>query len=105
MARSTLSNDNEAEVQLRELERDAASKATIYEAFLTRAGVVTERQQLDTTNIRVMSPATVPETGPGHHAPPRRPLPVLPAVSFGGLLSIAFGLFMDRGRRQAEPFQ
>lgn len=58
--RSEVSIDNQAEVQLRELERDATSKATIYEAFLSRAREVTERQQLDTTNIRIISPTTLP---------------------------------------------
>jgi uncharacterized protein involved in exopolysaccharide biosynthesis len=47
-------------VALRELERDAASKTAIYEAFLSRAKEVTEREQIDTTNVRVISPAVPP---------------------------------------------
>ena len=55
-------SDNDAQVRLRELTRDAASKTTIYEAFLARAGELTERQQLDTTNIRVISPPVMPRS-------------------------------------------
>lgn len=99
-ARLTLSLDNEAQVQLRELERDATSKATIYEAFLTRARAVTERQQLDTTNIRVISPATIPES----RSWPPRTMQTTIAGSAGGLtlgvlLAGALGIFADYRRR------
>src|SRR6201999_4331214 len=46
--------DNDAMVTLRQLERDATSKSTIYEAFLARARQVTEQEQIDTTNVRVI---------------------------------------------------
>lgn len=69
--RSSVSVDNEAQVQLRELERDAASKSAIYEAFLTRAQQVTERQRIDTTNVRVITPATMP-AGPSSPQGPMR---------------------------------
>lgn len=52
--------DNDAQVKLRELTREAAAKAAIYESFLLRAREISERQQLDTTNIRVISPAVLP---------------------------------------------
>ena len=56
-------SDNESQVALRELERDAASKSAIYESFLSRARQITEREQIDTTNVRVISTA-VPPGGP-----------------------------------------
>jgi len=56
---ATVFTDNEA--QLRELERDAQSKAAVYEAFLARAQQLNERGQLDTTNIRVISTALPPQ--------------------------------------------
>ena len=59
-ARDTVASDGQALVQLRELERDAKAKSEVYEAFLTRAGEVAGREQLDTTNVRVISPATPP---------------------------------------------
>ena len=61
-AGSGVFSDNDAQVRLRELMREAAAKTAIYEAFLVRAREVTERQQLDTTNIRVISPPVEPKS-------------------------------------------
>lgn len=52
--------DSEAQVKLRQLQRDAEAKAAIYEAFLSRAGEASQRQQIDSNNIRVITPAMVP---------------------------------------------
>lgn len=54
--------DNDAEIRLRELTREASAKAAIYEAFLARAHQIAERQQLDTTNIRVISAPVLPKS-------------------------------------------
>jgi uncharacterized protein involved in exopolysaccharide biosynthesis len=83
-------------VTLRELERDATSKSTIYEAFLSRARQVTEREQLDTTNVRVISTAVPPA---GRSWPPRTVV-MLGAGAVGGfivgmLLAIVFGMLRD----------
>ncbi|MEP7240336.1 MAG: GumC family protein [Devosia sp.] len=59
-ARTTVSLDDTATIELNGLIRDAKSKSDVYDAFLTRAREVTEQQQLDTTNIKVISPATPP---------------------------------------------
>lgn len=59
-ARSALSLDNDAQVKLNDLERDMAAKVSIYQTFLTRSAETTQRQQLDTTNIRVISTAIPP---------------------------------------------
>ncbi len=94
-------NDNESQVQLRELERDATAKASIYELFLSRARQVTEQQQLDTTNVRVISPAVPP---PSRSYPPRTAL-VMAAGAFAGLLlgaALAFGLGFLREWRRSE---
>ncbi|TIM51733.1 MAG: lipopolysaccharide biosynthesis protein, partial [Mesorhizobium sp.] len=45
--------DSESQVALRELERDAASRRAVYESFLSRARQITEREQIDTTNVQV----------------------------------------------------
>lgn len=55
-----VSEDGRAEVKLRELERDARTKAALYQTFLTRAGEAAERQQIDATDVRVISPALPP---------------------------------------------
>jgi len=53
-------SDDSAQVQLRQLERASASKVAIYEAYLARAQEITQRSQLDTTNVRVISAAVPP---------------------------------------------
>ncbi|MDF1610129.1 GNVR domain-containing protein [Hoeflea sp. YIM 152468] len=47
-------------VTLRELERKAAATRGIYEAFLTRSRETSERSNLSTRNVRVISPAEAP---------------------------------------------
>ncbi len=94
--KTSVFGDNEALVTLRELERDATSKSTIYEAFLSRARQVTEREQLDTTNVRVISTAVPPA---GRSWPPRTVV-MLGAGAVGGfivgmLLAIVFGMLRD----------
>lgn len=92
--------DNEALVALRELERDAASKTAIYEAFLSRAKQVAEREQIDTTNVRVISTAVPP---PARSWPPRTVV-MLGAGAVGGFvlaMLIAVVLGIRRDMRQA----
>lgn len=95
-------SDNEALVALRELERDAASKTTIYEAFLSRAKQVAEREQIDTTNVRVISTAVPP---PARSWPPRTVVMVGVGAAGGFVLAmlIAVVLGMRRDLRQAAP--
>ncbi len=47
-------------VRLRELEREAAATSQIYQSFLRRARETGEQQNLNTSNIRVISEATPP---------------------------------------------
>jgi uncharacterized protein involved in exopolysaccharide biosynthesis len=95
-------SDNEALVALRELERDAASKTTIYEAFLSRAKQVAEREQIDTTNVRVISTAVPP---PARSWPPRTVVMVGAGAAGGFVLAmlIAVVLGIRRDMRQAAP--
>lgn len=80
-------SDNEALVTLRELERDATSKSTIYEAFLSRARQVTEREQLDSTNVRVISTAVPPAA---RSWPPR----TVVMLGVGGVLGFIVGMLL-----------
>jgi uncharacterized protein involved in exopolysaccharide biosynthesis len=83
-ASANVFEDNEAQVQLNQLERDAAAQATVYQTFLARARNVAEQQQIDTTNIRVISPPILPSS---RSFPPRTIL----LVGAGGLLGLALG--------------
>ena len=49
--------NNEDMVKLRELEREVTAKREVYEAFLLRAKETGELEGMNTTNIRVISPA------------------------------------------------
>ena len=94
--RSSIFTDNEAMVTLRELERDATSKAGIYESFLSRARQVTEREQLDTTNVRVISTAVPP---PARSWPPRTVV-MLMLGAVGGMvaglgIAVVVGILRD----------
>jgi polysaccharide biosynthesis transport protein len=58
--RGSVSVDDQAQVKLRELKREASTKTALYQTFLTRAGEAAERQQIDATDVRVISPASAP---------------------------------------------
>ncbi|WP_312794974.1 GumC family protein [Tianweitania sp.] len=79
--------DRESEVALRELERDATSKTAIYESFLSRARQITERQQIDTTNVQVISTAVPPN---GRSWPPR----TIVLAAGGAIAGFALGLLL-----------
>ena len=81
-------SDNDSQVALRELERDAASKTSVYESFLSRAHQITEREQIDTTNVQVISTAVPPA---GRSWPPRTILLIIA----GGILGFMLGMFLS----------
>ncbi|CCM79160.1 GumC family protein [Rhizobium mesoamericanum] len=83
--KSSVFQDSAAQIHLRELEREARAKAAVYEAFMARAGEAAERQQIDTTNVRVVSPAVVPTT---RSFPPRGYV----LAGAGGFLGLGLGL-------------
>lgn len=91
-AMKALSQANEkAIVPLRELERKADSSRAIYETFLTRAKTAEERQGIDTTNIRLISPATLPE----NKSWPPTILMLAAALLGGSTLGVALALAFD----------
>lgn len=63
--RQRASGDNQAFVQLRALEREAAATRTLYESFLTRFRQTSEQEDLQTPDARVISEARVP-TAPSY---------------------------------------
>jgi succinoglycan biosynthesis transport protein ExoP len=84
--RGSVSVDDQAQVKLRELEREADTKTALYQTFLTRAGEAAERQQIDATDVRVISPAI---------APSRPTWPPRPAVVAAA--GAALGLVLSAG--------
>ena len=92
-------SDNQLQVQLRELERDATSKTAIYESFLSRARQITEQEQIDTTNVRVISTAVPP---PGRSWPPRTVVVIaIGAVAgfmLGMMIAVGLGIWRDLRR-------
>lgn len=103
-AQSKVSQDNQAQVHLRELERDAAAKAAIYEAFMSRARQLTEREQIDSTNVRVISEPVPPLE---RSWPPRNVQLAVLGAAFGVALGAATALLLGAtgwrlGRRRSR---
>lgn len=99
---SKVYTDNDSQVELRDLERDARAKAALYETHLARAQQITEQQQINTSNIRVISRALPPKS----RSWPPRTMILLAAGAFAGLgigigIALLFGLL--RVLRQSQP--
>lgn len=82
--RGSVSDDDQAQVKLRELEREANAKTALYQTFLTRAGETAQRQQIDATDVRVITPATAPLRSTW---PPRPPVAAAAGLLLGLLLA------------------
>jgi uncharacterized protein involved in exopolysaccharide biosynthesis len=94
--------DDDAQLELRQLERAAASKVALYEAYQTRAQEITQRSQINTTNIRVISPAVPPTS---RNYPPRTVI-LIGGGLFAGLLAglglAALAGFVAQARAQRK---
>lgn len=88
--RASVFTDGAALVRLRELQREAAAAAAVYESFLARTLQVTERQGIDTTNVRVISPAIPPDS---RSFPPR----TLVLIAAGGMAGLMLGTALAVG--------
>jgi len=97
--RSSVSVDDQAQVKLRELEREAAAKTELYQTFLKRAGEAAERQQIDATDVRVISTAMAPLRPTW----PPRPIIAAAAGAMLGLL-LSAGAFAGLGYLGALRF-
>jgi polysaccharide biosynthesis transport protein len=100
--KSNVFTDNDAQVHIRDLERDARAKAAVYETHLARAQQITERQQIDTTNIRVISTAMPPES---RSWPPRTIILLIGGAVLGlaAGVSLALALGLWRCVRRQQP--
>ncbi|WP_310240894.1 GumC family protein [Bosea sp. BE271] len=101
--RGSVSVDDQALVKLRELEREASARTALYQTFLTRAGEIAQRQQIDATDVRVITPATAPSRP---NWPPRPLVAAAAGLMLGLLLaaSLLTGLgYLRATRRSATP--
>lgn len=92
LLRGSVSVDDQAQVKLRELEREAVAKTALYQTFLTRAGEAAQRQQIDATDVRVITAATAPSRATW----PPRPIVAAAAGLVLGLL-LSAGALLGRG--------
>jgi succinoglycan biosynthesis transport protein ExoP len=90
--RGSVSADDQAQVKLRELEREASAKTALYQTFLTRAGEAAQRQQIDATDVRVITAAAAPSRATW----PPRPIVAAAAGMVLGLL-LSAGALLGRG--------
>ena len=94
--KSELEGAKDAGVKLRELEHDVQVSRSVYEAFLALTREVSERERLDTTNIRAIATPDLPEN---RSFPPRTLVLLAAGGMLGGLLGVAlafFGAWRDR---------
>lgn len=87
----------EASVRLRELERDVQASRSVYENFLSRTREVSELERVDSTNVRLISRATLPER---RASPPRTLLLILGGLLLG--ICLGAGLAMVRGMIEGD---
>lgn len=90
---------SQAQVRLRELERQAAADRTVYESFLNRAKDLDERQALDTGNARVITAAVPPLARAGIS----RFLIVAGGTTLGALMGIGLVLLRDQFEEASRP--
>ncbi|GLS46452.1 hypothetical protein GCM10007884_44460 [Methylobacterium brachythecii] len=99
--KTDLSKTDRASVGLRELERAADSRRSVYEAFLKRSREAGEQERLNNTNVRIISTAT-PARIRAWPPSPRIALPI--ALMIGLMLGAAIALMLgaDSDRKRAR---
>jgi len=103
-AKGTTTKDRDAEIQLRELQRQADASRALYEQFLQRSKETREQQQLIEADARIISVAAAPDK-------PSTPGPRLfGAVGFAGSLVVGSLISLllerrDRGLRSSRQIE
>lgn len=98
-AKSQASDDDRAEVGLRELNRELAARRSVYESYLRRSREIGAQERIDSARIRVLSPAA-PASLPSW-PPPRKPILIQAfalGLVVGAVLALMLGTRRDRRR-------
>lgn len=98
-SRSIASQDNEALVRLRELEREAEVQTAIFRSYLQRTAEISESSQVDATDIRVISYPVPPES---RNWPPRLLYLLIAGLVLGAGIGAMLALLAGLMRRY-EP--
>jgi hypothetical protein len=97
--------ENEATVQLRELEREAQASRQLYESFLERFKETRDQEDIIEADARVISPAAIP-TQPSTHGPKLFGVVGFTiSLALGGLLALLREWFDDRIRSAKQVEQ
>lgn len=100
-ARHVSDQAGEAEVRLREMERQADAGRAVYEAFLARFKRESEQQQVQRANARIVSPADIP--GAPSYPAKRQIMAVATFLALIGGLALVFLLDrLDSAVRSAD---
>lgn len=81
----------ETQVQLRELQRNADTYRTLYQAFLTRFQEATQQQSFPISDSRIITKATVPDTP----SKPKKPLVLAISLFLGIMVGGGLGAFRE----------
>ncbi|MEJ5086374.1 GumC family protein [Brucella pseudogrignonensis] len=92
--KSQQANSNNDRVKLRELEREATTLRSVYEAFLLRSRETSEQEGITTTNVRVISEARPPLDPAGS----TRKLIVIAGLIAGFMMGLAITAVRNFGR-------
>ena len=102
--RTTLAGNNQAGVQLNELQRNADAANTLYQSFLDRFKQTTAQQGMEQSDARVISPASIP-TSPSQ---PRISLDLALGFLFaliGATVALVVAEIFDSGLTTAEDIE
>jgi polysaccharide biosynthesis transport protein len=93
---------SQAIVRLRELQRDVDASRAIFQSFLLRANEMRQQEQMDTSNVRVISNATLPAQ---KIWPPRRIFVIATSLVLGALAGSGIALTSHLTKEQEPPYR